>query len=213
MSLLREKINYPVVNGFTTSEVVVSVALLSVFYASILTISSIISSSTRSSEIRPALDQVVTSDIELIRNNSWAYLYYNNPKTGESCYLTDPSCTPSKNKSLDEMRTMCSNLNYKFLRNFTLPKIDLTAASHSVFRDNNSALSIERKVAYNTPLPIPLRSYELNTIRLEYYLRSTNPQILDQLSDISKIHNNQLLLRTYTFSPAAHSFCTGSSVF
>ena len=212
MSLIREKINATVANGFTTSEVVVSIALLSAFYASILTISSIISSTTRSSEIRPALDQVITSDIELIRNNSWAYLYYNNSTTGESCYLTDPSCTPSKNKSLGEMRTMCENLNSKFLQSFKHPKLELTASSHSVFRDN-STLSIERKVVYNMSLPIPLKSYMPNTIRLEYYLRSTNPQTLDQLSDISNIKSNQLLLRTYTFSPSAHSFCTGSTLF
>lgn len=213
MSFLHKNHNYLLEKGFTTSEVVVSVALLAVFYGAILTFSSIISSNSRSSEIRPALDQVVTSDIELIRNNAWAYLYYIDKATGESCYETDPECPPNKNKSLTQMRSICNNLNLKFLQSFRMPSIKLTGASHSVFRDNNSSLSIERKILFNTTLPIPLRKYERNTIRLEYYLRSSNSKVLDQLSDISNIKNNLLLLRTYTLSPTAHSFCTGSSTF
>ena len=89
------KSNYFTRDGFTTSEVVISVALLSAFYASILTISSLVTSSSRSSEIRPALDQVITSDIEYIRNSSWAYLYAKKI-SGENCYLTDPNCPPNR---------------------------------------------------------------------------------------------------------------------
>ena len=60
MSLLHKNHSYLLEKGFTTSEVVVSVALLAMFYGAILTFSSIVSSNSRSSEIRPALDQVVT---------------------------------------------------------------------------------------------------------------------------------------------------------
>ena len=197
-------------NGFTTSEVIVSIALLSAFYAAILTVSSIVYSSSRPSEIRPALDQVITSDIEFIRNNAWGYQYHSQGNT--QCYLTDPKCPPNKNKSIDYMRSKCSNINSKFLKSIRLPTITLSALSHSVFRDN-TALKLNRSITYNTTLPIPLRVYEKNSIRLDYYLHSSDPALFDQLSDVSSIVNNRLLLRTYTFTPSAQSFCTGFSVF
>ena len=110
MNFITNK-TYPISeNGFTTVEIVVSVALLSAFYAAIMTMSSFISSASRPSEIRPALDQVITSDIETIRNNSWAYLYHT--ASGTNCYLTDPDCPPNKDKSLDELRSICSNLHF-----------------------------------------------------------------------------------------------------
>ena len=99
MSHFRVKpFNFSTTVGFTTSEVVISIALLSAFYAAILSFSPILYSSSRSGEVRPALDQVITSDIEFIRNNSWAYLYYNNNDI--ECYLTDPTCLPNKNKTI-----------------------------------------------------------------------------------------------------------------
>ena len=196
--------------GLTTVEIVVSVALLSAFYAAIMTMSSFISSASRPSEIRPALDQVITSDIETIRNNSWAYLYHTG--SGNNCYLTDPDCPPNKNKSLDDLRSICSNLNFKFLRSFNLPKISLSRSSHSIFRDN-SELTLSRKISYNISLPIPLRSYEKNSIRLDYFLQSSNRDLLEQFSDLSNIRNTSMLVRTYTFTPTAHSFCSGSSIF
>ena len=204
--------------GFTTSEVVVSVALLSAFYASIITISSLSNSNSRSNEIRPALDQVITSDIENIRNSSWAYLYvkatpsYVTPTPSTSCYLTDPSCPPNQNKSIEEMRSICSDINANFLRNLRLPPLSLSASTHSVF-SNNSSLTLKRSIVYNISHPIPLRTYDRNSIRLDYYLQSSNLQLLDQLSDISSITNNNLLLRSYTFTPSAHSFCTGFSLY
>ena len=196
-------------HGFTTSEVVISIALLSIFYASILTISSILSSNTRSAEIRPALDQVITSDIENVRHSSWAFLYHKST-SGVKCYLTDPMCPPNITKSIDDMRSICSNLNSMFLQALQLPNLNLTAASHSVFRDNTT-LRLKRKIAYNVSHPIPLRLYDKNSIRLDYYLTSNNPNILSELSDVSNIQNNHILLRTYTFTPTAHSFCTGLS--
>ena len=198
--------------GFTTSEVVVSVALLSAFYASIITISSLSNSNSRSNEIRPALDQVITSDIENIRNSSWAYLYVKPTLLSTSCYLTDPSCPPNQNKSIEEMRSICSDINANFLRNLRLPPLSLSASTHSVFRDNSS-LTLKRSIVYNISHPIPLRTYDRNSIRLDYYLQSSDPQLLDQLSDISSITNNNLLLRSYTFTPSAHSFCTGFSLY
>ena len=96
---LIPKTQYKTDSGFTTSEVIISVAILSAFYAAVLTISSLISSKSRPSELRPALDQVVTSDIEFIRNQAWAFLYHTKPSnsssSGVSCYLTDPSCPPN----------------------------------------------------------------------------------------------------------------------
>ena len=55
MEQITRKSNYFTRDGFTTSEVVISVALLSAFYASVLTISSLVTSNSRSSEIRPVL--------------------------------------------------------------------------------------------------------------------------------------------------------------
>ena len=211
MSFISKKLLHAESHGFTTSEVVISIALLSIFYTSILTISSILSSNTRSAEIRPALDQVITSDIENIRHSSWAFLYHKD-KSGVKCYLTDSMCPPNISKSIDDMRSVCSNLNSKFLQALKLPKLNLTAASHSVFRDNTT-LSLKRKIAYNIAHPIPLRSYDKNSIRLDYYLESKNPNILSELSDVSNIQNNNILLRTYTFTPAAHSFCAGLSLY
>ena len=121
-------------------------------------------------------------------------------------------CPPNMSKSIDEMRSICSNLNIKFLQNLQLPNLSLTAASHSVFRDN-SDLSLKRSIAYNISHPIPLRSYEKNSIRLDYYLESTKPTLLSELSDVSNVRNNTILLRTYTFTPSAHSFCTGLSLY
>ena len=211
MEQITRKSNYFTRDGFTTSEVVISVALLSAFYASILTISSLVTSKSRSSEIRPALDQVITSDIEYIRNSSWAYLYAKKI-SGENCYLTDPKCPPNSNKSIEEMRSICSNLNSKFLQSLRLPRLSLSAATHSIFRDNTST-SLRRTIAYNVSHPIPLRSYERNSIRLDYYLQSSNTDLINQLSDVSNIRNNNILLRSYTFTPSAHSFCTGLSLY
>ena len=85
MNFITNKTYLTSENGFTTVEIVVSVALLSAFYAAIMTMSSFISSASRPSEIRPALDQVITSDIETIRNNSWTYLYHIDTKSGFNC--------------------------------------------------------------------------------------------------------------------------------
>ena len=211
MKIICKNSTHIACNGFTTSEVVISVALLSAFYASILTISSVISSSSRSNEIRPALDQVITADIENIRHKSWAYLFHRS-NSGERCYLTDPMCPPNLSKSIDEMRSICSNLNIKFLQNLQPPNLNLSAASHSIFRDN-SALSLKRSISYNISHPIPVQSYEKNSIRLDYYLESTKPALLSELSDVSNVINNSILLRTYTFTPTAHSFCTGLSLY
>ena len=213
---LTPKIQHKTTSGFTTSEVIISVAILSAFYASILTISSLISSKSRPSEIRPALDQVVTSDIEFIRNQAWAFLYHTKPSNstspGVSCYLTDPSCPPNDGKSIDDMRSICSNLNQKFIRYLQLSRPSLSASTHSIFRDNSS-LSLSRSLSQNVSLPIPLRSYDRSSIRLDYFLKSTSPEDLSELSDISNIRNNQILLRSYTFTPTAHSFCTGFSIY
>ena len=119
--------------------------------------------------------------------------------------------SPNDGKSIDDMINLLQP-QPKIHSYLQLSRLSLSASTHSIFRDNSS-LSLRRSLSQNVSLPKPLRSYDKSSIRLDYFLKSTSPEALSELSDISNVRNNQILLRSYTFTPTAHSFCTGLSIY